>query len=40
VEQIFIKMLGMHPKKEYNPFHKNIHRITLIFNSDIEDSGE
>jgi hypothetical protein len=40
VEQIFIKMLGIQPKKEYNAFHKNIHRVTLISNGNIGTSGE
>jgi hypothetical protein len=40
MEQIFIKMLGIQPKKEYNAFHKIMHRVLLMSSSDIETSGE
>jgi hypothetical protein len=40
MEQIFMKMLGMHLKKEYNAFQNNVHRETLIVGIDIEISGE
>jgi hypothetical protein len=40
VEQIFTKILGVHPKKEYNAFQKTIHRVILMFGSDIEISDE